>query len=191
LSGVTGTVTFLVTNSKITFTANSVQYTLNVPSSRIRYDAAVTSASTQFLNDIWETAVPRTYTGDVFMGGLAYLVPSNLPGSISNVVWTANVSIDKPGISLTWEWAAAVYTSFAAHAGLNIKPKDGNTQSPYPNNDNAGTPENFKSSLVSGAKGSGGTNYTGSYSSTNTATCTVSTGQRSAQTQTVITGFND
>ena len=186
LSGVTGTVTFLVTNSKITFTANSVQYTLNVPSSRIRYDAAVTSASTQFLNGIWETAIPRTYGGDVFMGGLAYLVPSNLPGSISNIVWTANVSIDKPGISLTWEWAAAVYTSFAAHAGLNIKPKDESTQNPYPNNDNAGTPENFKSSVVSGAKGSGGTNYTGSYSSSSSAACTVNTGQRPSA-QPVIT----
>jgi hypothetical protein len=184
LSGISGTVTIIVTNSKISFTANSVQYTLNVPSSRIRYDAAVSSASTQFINNIWETAVPRSYSGDVFMGGLAYLVPSNLPGSISNIVWTANVSIDKPGISLTWEWAAAVYSSFAGHSGLNIKPKDGSSQNPYNNNDQAGTPENFKSSLVSGARGTGGTNYTGTYTSSSTATCSTTVQQRPGQTQT-------
>ena len=178
--GVSGTVTFTVTNARITFTANSQTYTLNVPNSRIRFDAAVTSASTQFLNGMWETAVPRSYTSYVFMGGLAYQVPSSLPGNISNVRWTATISIDKAGVRPTWKWAAAVYTSFAAHAGLNIKPKNGSTQNPYPNNNNAGTPENFKSFVVSGAKGSGGTNYTGSYSSTSTATCVVGPGQRSA-----------
>ena len=70
ISGVTGTVTFNITNSKITFTANSQQYILNVPNSRIRYDAAVTSGTTQFINNVWETAVPRSYNGDVFMGGI-------------------------------------------------------------------------------------------------------------------------
>jgi hypothetical protein len=179
--GISGAVTYNITNSVITFTANSQQYTLNVPNSRIRFDAAVTSASTQFINGMWETAVPRSYSSYVFMGGLAYQVPSNLPGNISNVGWTATISIDKVGASLTWRWAAAVYTSFAAHSGLNIKPKNGNTQNPYNNNDNAGTPENFKSSVVSGAKGSGGTNYTGSYSSTSTATCSTTPGQRQTE----------
>ena len=179
-SGVSGTVTFNVTNSVITFTANNVPYTLNVPNSRIRYDAAVTSATTQFINNAWETAIPRSYSGYVFMGGLAYQVPASLPGNITNVRWTAKISIDKTNISLTWRWAAAVYTSLAAHSGLNIKPKNGSTQNPYNNNDNAGTPENYKSFLVSGAKGSGGTNYTGSYSSTSTATCSVTAAQRSS-----------
>lgn len=180
LNGVTGTVTFNVTNSVITFTANSVQYTLNVPDSRIRYDAAVTSATTQFINNIWETAIPRNYNGYVFMGGLRYQVPANLPGNITNVRWTTRISIDKTNVSLTWKWAAATYTNLAVHSGLNIKPKNGNTQNPYNNNDNAGTPENYKSFLVSGAKGTGGTNYTGSYSSTSNATCTVTAGQRSS-----------
>ena len=176
----TAPVTMTITNSVITFTANSVQYTLNVPNSRVRYDASVTSASTQFINNAWETVIPRSYSGYVFMGGLSYQVLSNLPGSISNIRWAAKITIDKSNISLTWRWGAAVYTSFAAHSGLNIKPKNGNTQNPYNNNDNAGTPENFKSSLVSGAKGNGGTNYTGNFSSTSTATCTVTTAQRSS-----------
>jgi hypothetical protein len=35
---------------------------------------------------------------------------------------------------------------------------------PPANRDNAGTPENFKSSVIPGARGKGGKNYTGSYS---------------------------
>ncbi len=183
LTGITGNVTFNITNGIITFTANSQQYTLNVPNARIRYDAAVTSATTQFVNNVWETVMPRTFTDYVFMSGLSYQVPASLPGSITNVRWSATITIDKAAVSATWKWSAAVYTSFAAHSGLNIKPKNGSTQNPYANNDLAGTPENFKTSLVSGAKGSGGTNYTGTYSTTSTATCTISTGTRPAVTE--------
>ena len=171
----TGTtpVTITVTNTKITFTANSVQYILNVPDARIRLDATVLSATTQFINNIWETAVPRSFSSYIFMNGLSYTVPVNFPGSIANVVWTANVSIDKTGISLTRRWSAATYTSFAANSGVNVKPISGNTQNPYLNSDLAGTPENFKSFVVSGAKGSGGTNYTGTFTTTQTSTCAV------------------
>jgi len=156
-----------------------------VPNSRIRFDAAVTSATTQLINNVWETAVPRTFTDFVFMGGLSYQVPANLPGNITNVRWSATITINKSGVRPTWKWAAAAYTSFAANSGLNIKPLNGSTQNPYANNDLAGTPENFKTSLVSGAKGTGGTNYTGSYSSTSTATCAVSVGQRPAVTEVI------
>jgi hypothetical protein len=179
-AGITGTVTFNVTNAKISFTANGQPYTLNVPDARIRYDAAVTSASTQFINNIWETAVPRNYTNFGFMSGLACLVPSNLPGSIANIEWTADINIDKPGISLSWKWGAAVYTSFAGNNGLNIKPININTQNPYPNFDLAGTPENFKSFLVPGARSNGGTSYVGSYSSLSTAACTTVNAQRAS-----------
>jgi hypothetical protein len=156
-----------------------------VPNSRIRFDSTVTSATTQFINNAWETVIPKSYTDFAFMGGLSYQVPTSLPGNITNVRWSATITINKSGIRPTWKWAAAVYTSFAANSGLNIKPKNGSTQNPYANNDLAGTPENFKSSVVSGAKGSGGTNYTGSYSSTSTVTCAVSVGQRPAVTEVV------
>ena len=83
------------------------------------------------------------------------------------------MSIDKTGISLTRRWSAAVYTSFAANSGVNVKPISSSTQNPYLNSDVAGTPENFKSFVVSGAKGSGGTNYTGTFTTTQTSTCAV------------------
>jgi hypothetical protein len=114
------------------------------------------------------------------MTGLSHLVPANLPGNISNVRWTANIGVDKTGITISWKWAAAVYTSFANHAGLNIKPLNSSTQNPYPNSDKAGTPENYKSFVVRGAKTTGGTNYTGNYSGTSSPSCTPVSNQRSA-----------
>jgi len=174
LSSGTDPVTILVTNGVITFTSNNVPYTLNVPNARIRFDAAATMASTQFINNQWETVVPRTYSSDVFMNGLSYLVPVNIPGNYTNVKWTTDISIDKPGISLAWRWAAAVYTSFGGHSGINVKAINGTTQNSYANSDRAGSPETYKAYVVNGAKGTGGTNYTGSYSAAGTISCGAS-----------------
>ncbi|MEP7377575.1 MAG: T9SS type A sorting domain-containing protein, partial [Chitinophagaceae bacterium] len=74
---------------------------------------------------------------------------------------------------------AAVYTSFAVNAGVNVKPINGSTQNSYANTDRAGTPENYKSFVVDGARGAGLTNYTGSFSTATTATC-AAPGQRSS-----------
>lgn len=175
-----GPVTVYATNGIITFTVNNVPYTLTVPNSRIRFDASVTTASTQFINNAWETVVPRSYSSDIFMGGLSFLVPINIPGNYMNVKLTTNISVDKPGISIAWRWAAAVYTSFADHSGLSIKPINGSTQNAYANADRAGTPENYRSFVADGAKGTGGSNYTGSFTAASAATCTSNTGQRSS-----------
>ena len=169
----TSTVTMSFTNTVITFTANSQQYVLNVPEARVRFDDLALSASTQFVNGIWETVVPRGFTDYVFMTGLSYQVPINFPGSISDVRWTTNVSIDRTNTSIEWRWSAAVYTTFAAHPGIDVKPVNGSTLNPYPNSDKAGTPENFKTSLVDGARGDGGTNYTGSYVNSGDITCST------------------
>ena len=169
----TAPVTITVTNSKISFTANSVQYLLDVPDAHIRFDALATIASTEFVNNVWETTVPRNFSDYIFMNGLSYKVPVNFPENITNVVWTADISIDKTGITLDRRWSAAVYTSFAANAGVNVKPITSNLLDSYLNSDDAGTPENFKSFVVAGAKGSGGTNYTGTFTTTQTSTCAV------------------
>ena len=48
----------------------------------------------------------------------------------------------------------------------SVKPVDSNSASQYHNSDHAGTPENFKSFVTGGARGGGGSNFTGSYSAT-------------------------
>jgi hypothetical protein len=114
------------------------------------------------------TTVPLTFDKNVFLAGLSFPVPvGGLPGGISPVTWSGNFASDRAGVSLSWKWAAAVYTSFSTdYALLGVKPVDGNQANPYPNSDHAGTPENFKSFVTGGARGGGGSNYTGSYSGT-------------------------
>ena len=52
-----------------------------------------------------------------------------------------------------------------------MKPVDDNQASVYQNSDHAGTPENFKSFVTGGARGGGGSNFTGSYSATAAVSC--------------------
>jgi hypothetical protein len=70
-------------------------------------------------------------------------------------------------VGLNWKWAAAVYTSFNSdYNALGVKPVDDNKASQYKNSDHAGTPENYKQFVTGGARGGGGSNYTGSLSGT-------------------------
>jgi len=85
-----------------------------------------------------------------------------------------------PGISVQWQWAAAVYR-FAGlldqgYEGLGVKPVDDNKASLYKNSDHAGTPENFRRYVVGGARGGGGSNFTGSYSGTANCDSSIMTG---------------
>jgi hypothetical protein len=65
-----------------------------------------------------------------------------------------------------------VYTSFNPnYTALGVKPVDDNDASIYHNSDHAGTPENYKQNVIGGARGGGGSNYTGSYSGTGGITC--------------------
>jgi hypothetical protein len=121
--------------------------------------------------------VPLIYSSDVFMTGLSYKVPVDLPGNYISVTWKTNINIDNEGVSLGWRWAAAVYDTLGNHSGINVKPINGATLNPYPNTDRAGSPQNFKSFVLAGARGTGSPNYTGSYSAVSLDTCSV-TSQR-------------
>ena len=87
-------------------------------------------------------------------------------------MWTADVSIDQPGFSMKWSWGAAVYSKFADNAGLKIKPVDGWRYNQYQNSDEAGTPENYKLYLTSGATGKRQSkDYTGHHSEEKVIRC--------------------
>jgi len=108
-------------------------------------------------------------SGNTFLSGLAYHVPSQgLPGGINPVSWSGTFITDTTGVNVNWQWAAAVYTSFSTNYGtLGVKATDDNHHDCVTlNSDHAGTPENFKSFVIGGAMGGGGSNYTGSLSST-------------------------
>lgn len=176
------TVTF--TSSTISFTANGVNYKLAVPDSSIKFSSSATCASVSFdtVNHRWDVTVPVSGSDEIFLSGLAFPVPAaGLSGGIQNVTWSGTFGTNTQGLSFQWKWGAAVYTSFSTnYNSLAIKPTHDNACS-FNNADHAGTPENatFQSSVVGGARGGGGSNFTGSWSGTLDVTpvCTSTTAQ--------------
>jgi hypothetical protein len=154
-----------VSDASIDFAAGSTNYHLPVPDARVTFNPGATSASTAFdpSANAWVTSAPSTVSENVFLAGVALPVPGGLPGGIRPITWRASFTSDVPGLNVSWQWAAAAYAQFSSdYNALQVKPVDGNSLSAYPNADRAGTPEAFKTFVVGGARGNGGTNYTGS-----------------------------
>jgi hypothetical protein len=166
--------TFNVDQSTITFSSNGTNYNLPVPNGKIVFSPGASVATTTFDSgtNTWTTTVPVNQSGDVFFSGLPLPLPAGLPGGTNPVSWTAHFSSTTPGLSFNWQWGAAVYTSFGTGNAIGVKPVESNG-SAYQNSDHAGTPENFKSFVVGGARGGGGSNWTGSWSGTDAGSACV------------------
>ena len=171
LSG--GTATLNLAGGHINFTANSTAYNIAIPNSQIVWSSSVSTATTTFdvSTNTWITTLPISSTGsNAFMAGVALPVPGGLPGGINPVsftfdsVWASGGAV---GQTFQWQWSAAVYTCFSTdYNSLGVKPIEGSTYSSYNNSDHTGTPENYKNCVTGGARGGGGSNFTGSWSST-------------------------
>jgi RHS repeat-associated protein/uncharacterized repeat protein (TIGR01451 family) len=155
----------------IQFSTAESSYTIPIPDALITFSPNTNSASTLYdpNKNEWITTVPSTgISGNTFLSGVTFPVPSTgLPGGITSLTWTGTFYSDTAGISINWQWAAAVYSSFGNdYRTLGVKPVDDPDASEYKNSDPAATPENYKAVVVPGATGSGGSNYTGSYGTT-------------------------
>jgi len=163
--------TVTLTNSRISFTANGVNYNLAVPDSMIVFSSSATCSKVSFdaVNKEWDVTVPVSGSDEIFLSGLAFPVPAaGLPGGIQNVTWSGTFETGTSGISFQWKWGAAVYTSFSTnYNSLDVKPTHQSACS-YNNGDHAGTPENaaYQSTVIGGGTGGGGSNFTGSWSGT-------------------------
>src|SRR5208283_2776324 len=142
---------------------------------------STSKATTTFDGVQWVTTVPAVappkhlqqfdVDGEIFATGLPWQVPTGgLPGGIQNVSWSASYSTDTPGVGVTWEWGAAVYTSFVTdpgtYNGIGVKPIDdqrGSCNFQNSTNNRAGTPEIFKSFWVLGATGDDIGDYVGDW----------------------------
>jgi hypothetical protein len=157
-------VTIRFTQQQIT----SASFAISVPDAVVTFDPTITSATTTFSGGKWVTRAPVSgLAGNTFLSGLGYKVSTNLPGGLKNISWSGTIIPDTPGVSLEWKWGAAVYAAFSSvNNALGVKPVDDNKASQYKNSDHAGTPENFKSNVLGGATGGGGSNFTGSDSGT-------------------------
>ena len=163
------------TNSTIQFTADQA-YNLSVPNAQITFSPSASCATTSFdsITNTWMTTVPVSGNDEIFLSGLAFPVPASFGKVNGNVVWSGTFSSSTGGISMHWKWGAAVYTTFTTdYNALNVKPTHSNSCS-FNNSDHAGTPEGtdsgsgrpFKAFVIGGARGGGGSNFTGSWSGT-------------------------
>jgi hypothetical protein len=147
---------------------NVVKVNQTMPDARIVIDPSVTTPSTIFdaVDNVWITTIPFDLDDSAFLTGLPWLVPAGgLPADVEPVTWCGTFASDTAGIDIGWRWAAAAYASFSGNSTtLGVKPMDSDQDNPAANHDHAGTPENFKSFVIPGARGKGGKNYTGSYS---------------------------
>jgi len=168
----TGSVNFNVTNSKIKYTLNGQVVTITVPNAHIRF-ASNLSASTDYINGMWETTAPSSNVGNAFLTGIPYTVPATIPGNASNVTWSMDVTIDKAGVSFTWKWNAGVYSILGGLNDINVKPVDDllSILSPLASIGNAGSPSNYWIFVTSGAMGTGLLNFSSVYSGTDTESC--------------------
>ncbi len=169
-------VTVTLTKSTISFSAGGTNYNLMVPNAQITFSPSATCTSTSFdtMTNTWITTVPISGDDEIFLTGLAWPVPSGgLAGGVQPVAWEGTFSTDTPGISMNWKWGAAVYSTFTTdYNALAIKPAHNNACG-LSNGDHAGTPEGVNNSnqpwkqfVVGGARGGGGSNWTGSWSGT-------------------------
>jgi hypothetical protein len=179
-SGIPSTgATISFNNSTVSFTADQ-PYTLPVPNAQIVFDPNATCASTTFntATNTWMTTVPLSGGDEIFLAGVAFPVPASFAdagGKVSGpVTWQGTFSSATTGITVGWKWGAAVYTVFSSDYNA-IAPKPSHQRSClYNNSDHAGTPEGidtgsaqpFKSFVTGGARGGGGSNWTGSWSGT-------------------------
>jgi len=149
-----------------------------VPGAVITIDPAATQATTTYDTGSgqWETTLPPQWSGNALLSAVELPLTSSVPGGVNPVTWSATFTSDASGLNVNWAWAAAVYTSFSSnYDALGVKPVDDNHISQYQNSDSAGTPENYKTHVTGGARGGGGSNYTGSLSGTTSVTPSPST----------------
>jgi len=171
-NGVKDGTNFYLTQSTIQFSSNGASYSVLVPNAVITFKASVSCASTSFNTTLnrWETIVPLSGSDEIFLSGVGFPVPAGFQKGINPVTWNGTFATDTSGASLNWKWGAAVYTQFTTNYNqLGVKPTH-TAGCSYSNSDHAGTPENFKSYVTGGARGGGGSNFTGSWSGTTSVT---------------------
>ena len=145
----------------------------DVPNANITFQSG-SCASTSYdpVTETWNTTVPLAGSDEIFLSGLAVPIVS-LKGD-AKASWEGTFQTNTPGLCVNWKWGAAVYSSFTVinddpytidYNAATIKAAH-NGACGINNSDHAGTPQNagIRASLQKGARGDGGTNFTGSLS---------------------------
>jgi len=162
---VTGTATYPLTIYFTGQTITSSAFSLSVPNAILVLDPATTTATTVYNGTTWVTTARPDESGYYFLSGYTHTPTTTLAGGLSPVTWAGTLTTSRTGVSLEWHMAAAVYTTFNTNFNsLGVKPSKCTSCSSYANSDDPGTPESYKTYVIGGARGGGGSNYTGGYS---------------------------
>ena len=163
-------VTVFCQNASVTLTCNNGQtYTYPIPNGQINFSPSCTVATNWFDGTQWNTTLPCGGDSGIFLQGCGIPWQSAF-ANCHTVCWTGVFSCDTAGFNCNWQWGAACYNNTQPSCG-SIGPK-ACTQTSCPNGqyyssgDLCGAPENCKPYCVAGATGGGGSNCTGSWSST-------------------------
>jgi len=174
-----------VTGGTITFGS----LTVNVPDGVISFSSSASCAQTTFntSTNTWQTTIPLSAASnadEIFIAGLAYELPPNFSQNVTNVTWSANISSSAPGIQATWQYGVSNWLTankgsmFPVLSGSPFVPDyNGMMVNPAHNapwcggnsgGDHAGAPEfaGRHDLVTGGGSGGGGSNWTGSWSST-------------------------
>ena len=162
-----------LTEQKITVTTKAGEKTFDVPDAKIIIDPCATEPATTFQFDdfvgeyCWITTIPQK-SDEIFMSGFTWQVTPDDPDpkGANPVRWTGNFCSNQSGVTVKWQWGAAVYLNFdLSNDALGVLPIHKTLH--------AGTPTVFASprNCVGGARGGGASNFTGSWSATKSITC--------------------
>jgi len=133
-----------------------------LPNSVITFDPSVSTPSTHFVGGQWQTTVPVNVGGNTVLDVFPILFPTGLSGGANPVTFRGTLTSNTPGVCGSVKWAAAVYTQMPSDLNqLGVKVTDS-----FGGAHHAGTPENYTQYVIGGARGGGGSNFTGSYSAT-------------------------
>lgn len=165
------------TNSTITADINGLDVAYPAPNAQITFSPSASCSSVTFnsMTNTFDVTVPVKGDDEIFLDGLALQLPSGgLPGGVNSVTWTGTFSTDNiAGVGIQWKWGAAAYSSFTTNYNQLAIKAGHQTACGQSNGDHAGTPEgvnnngvSFKDFVVGGARGGGGSNWTGSWSGT-------------------------
>lgn len=156
----------------ISFQANGVTYQIPMPAAKVVVaNSATAGTSFDGVHHRWQTTVPTAVSGNVFLSGVAWRAPANLPGGIQNVTVSTRLSATQANLAAGWSWGAAVYSSFDRDYGtMQIVPTDAAAYNPFNNSHPAGSPEVDLGSLVAGARSLGQGDYVGTRTTAATGT---------------------
>jgi len=169
-----GVFTVHITDQTIQLAVDNTNITLSVPDAYVYFSNGVATATTIFTNNQWVTCSSLNYYGNTFASGLSWQVPFNINNLVGNcwgrdnsypfrrhvnsATWCARFAVNTNGVALQWQWGAVVESQLTTNCNAlcsSVKPIDSNRGSCWNNSDPAGSCENYKPYLVSGACGQG------------------------------------